>query len=257
MKILAVNGSPTMQRGMTHALLELFLEGARGAGAEIESFFLQKKKIRGCIGCYRCWVKTPGTCIQRDDMGELLEKVKEADFLVLGSPVYLDGVTAQLKAFVDRLIPLLDPHFELEDGHVRHGRRYAKLPAVALVSVAGFPEMDNFEPLVDQTERLCRNLHTRFAGWLGRPTAYVLSLGPKFQELIAPIQGAARRAGRELVETGAISPEAREAAARPVFPVEKFISRSNQYWDECIAAGKWPVDEPQCASSEEREESKG
>jgi len=45
MKIFAVNGSPNMKKGMTHILLENFLEGAREAGAEVETVFLQKKKI--------------------------------------------------------------------------------------------------------------------------------------------------------------------------------------------------------------------
>lgn len=240
MKIFAVNGSPTMKRGMTYALTEPFLAGAQEAGAEVEQVFVQRKKIAGCIGCYRCWVKTPGQCIQRDDMADLLEKVRTADYLVLATPVYLDGVTAQLKLFLDRLIPLLDPHFQLLDGHVRHTARYAKLPPLALLSVAGFPEMDNFEPLVDHMERLARNLHTRFVGWLGRPMAYVLSLGEKYAELVAGVKDSARRAGRELVDTGGISAASREAVGRSLFPVDGFISRSNADWDRCIEAGRWP-----------------
>jgi hypothetical protein len=71
--------------------------------------------------------------------------------------------------------------------------------------------------------------------------AYVLSLGAKYPEPIGAIEEAAGRAGRELVETGAISRQAREAVAAPVFPVDGFIVRSNRAWDQCIAAGKWPL----------------
>ena len=241
MKILALNGSPTMKRGMTHLLMEPFLEGARGAGAETETVFLQRKKIAGCLGCYRCWVKTPGRCVQRDDMAELLEKVREADLLVLGTPVYLDGMTAQLKLFVDRSIPLLDPHFQLLDGHCRHGRRYDKLPRVVLLGVAGFHERDNFDALIDHTARLCRNLHMDFAGSLVRPTCYVLSLEDAFPEPVRGIREAARRAGREVAETGAIAEETREAVAATVFDKEPFIQQTNRYWDRCITAGRWPL----------------
>jgi hypothetical protein len=168
--------------------------------------------------------------------------VLAADLLVLGTPVYLDGMTAQLKLFVDRLIPLLDPHFQLVDGHVRHGKRHERLPGVALVSVAGFPELDNFDPLLDHLERLCRNLHTRFVGSLVRPTSYVLSFGALFPEPVARIYEGARAAGRELVVTGEISEASRAAVAEGVFAPERFIAQSNRAWDRCIAAGKWPLD---------------
>ncbi|MBI5445300.1 MAG: flavodoxin family protein [Deltaproteobacteria bacterium] len=242
MKLLALNGSPMMKRGMTHLLMEELLAGAREAGAEAETVFLQRKKIAGCLGCYRCWVKTPGMCVQKDDMGELLARTREADCLVLGTPVYLDGMTAQLKLYVDRLIPLLDPHFELVEGHVRHGRRYERLPRVFLVSVAGFPELDNFDGLIDHVERLCRNLHVDFAGSLVRPTSYVLSLEKVLPEPVARIKAAARTAGRELVEAGRVSPETRGAVAEPVFETERFIAQSNRGWDRSIAAGKWPLE---------------
>ena len=239
MNILALNGSPTMQKGMTHILLESFIEGAREGGAEVQTVFLQKKKISGCLGCYACWLKTPGRCAQDDDGGKLLEEVRMADLLVLGTPVYLDGMTAQMKIFIDRLIPLLAPHFELVEGHCRHGRRYEKLPRVLLVSVAGFPELDNFDALIDHVERICRNLHLEFAGSLVRPACYILSMEEAFPEPVQRIKQAARQAGRELVQNGSLSPAAREAVAEPVFTKEVFLQQSNRFWDRCIAKGKW------------------
>ena len=82
MKIFAVNGSPNMKKGMTHILLEIFLEGAREAGAEVKTVFLQKKKINYCLGCFNCWVKTPGVCVHKDDMPELAEEIDiDTDFI--------------------------------------------------------------------------------------------------------------------------------------------------------------------------------
>jgi len=239
MNILALNGSPTMHKGMTHVLLTSLLDGAREAGAETKTVFLQQQKISGCLGCYNCWVKTPGSCAQHDDGAKLIEEVRQADLLVLGTPVYLDGMTAQMKIFIDRLIPLLAPHFELEEGHCRHGRRYEKLPRVVLVSVAGFHEPDNFEALIDHVERICRNLHMDFAGSLVRPACYILSMEEALPEPVGKIKQAARRAGRELVESGSISPEARAAVAEEVFTKEVFIQNSNRFWDRCIAKGRW------------------
>ncbi|HPB71336.1 MAG TPA: flavodoxin family protein, partial [Syntrophales bacterium] len=66
MKILALQGSPR-PAGYTQMVLDPFLEGARSRGAETETIFLAKQKIRPCIGCYTCWYKTPGICIHKND----------------------------------------------------------------------------------------------------------------------------------------------------------------------------------------------
>jgi multimeric flavodoxin WrbA len=238
MKIFAVNGSPNMKKGMTHVLMETFLDGAREAGAEVETIFLQKKKIRYCLGCFDCWVKTPGVCVQKDDMPELLEKVLEADWFVIGTPLYVDGMTAQTKTFLDRMIPLADPHFELVDGHYRHPQRYGKnCPGVVLVSVCGFYERDNFDGLIDHMERICRNMQSRFVGAVVRPSSYIFTLEKVLAEPVQKIKEAARRAGRELVEKGTLSPQVLDDVARDYLPKEAFLKGSNDFWDRCIKAG--------------------
>ncbi len=240
MKILALNGSPTMHKGMTHILLQEMLTGAKEAGAEVESVFLQKKKIHYCLGCYRCWLKTPGVCVHKDDMPDLLEKVREADCVVLATPLYVDGMTAQTKTFIDRLIPLGDPHFELIDGHYRHVKRYEHTPDLALVSVCGFYERDNFDGLIDHAQRICKNLRCRFAGALVRPSSYIFTLADLLPDAVAEIRQAARTAGRELVEQGTFSPATLDAVARDYLPKQAFLDGSNRFWDECIERGVFP-----------------
>ena len=240
MKIFAVNGSPNMKKGMTHILLENFLEGAREAGAEVETVFLQKKKINYCLGCFNCWVKTPGVCVHKDDMPELTEKVRQADCVVIGTPLYVDGMTAQTKTFIDRMMPLADPHFELVDGHYRHPRRYGENPPdVVLVSVCGFYERDNFDGLIDHVSRVCRNMQSRFIGAVVRPSSYMLALQEVLADQIEEIKGAARRAGRELVEKGTLSSQVLDDVARDYLPKEAFLKGSNEFWDRCIKEGKF------------------
>jgi multimeric flavodoxin WrbA len=240
MKIFAVNGSPNTQKGMTHILMEAFLEGAREAGAEAETVFLQKKKINYCIGCFRCWVTTPGVCVHKDDMAGLLEKIRQADCLVFGTPLYVDGMTAQMKTFVDRMIPLADPHFKLVDGHYRHPRRYGeKPPDVVLISVCGFYERDNFDGLIDHMERMCRNMQSRFVGAVVRPSSYIFTLEELLPEPVREIKKAIRRAGRELVEKGTLSPQVLDDVARDYLPKEAFLKGSNEFWDRCTEAGKF------------------
>ncbi|MGA2553252.1 MAG: flavodoxin family protein [Smithella sp.] len=101
MKIIGINGSPRRQNSRTGQLVNKVLESAMDKGARIEFFDITKLKIKPCTACDRCH-KT-GYCIQKDDFGVTFDKIMAADGLVLGSPVYIYQVTAQLKNWIDRL----------------------------------------------------------------------------------------------------------------------------------------------------------
>ena len=101
MKALLVNGSP--RKGNTYAALSAIEEGLRSAGGvEIDNIVLQDQKIAPCMACDACR-GNGGNCVIGDDGNDLIEKLYHADILVLGSPVYWWGVTAQLKLFLDRM----------------------------------------------------------------------------------------------------------------------------------------------------------
>ena len=98
--VLIISSSPR-KNGNSELLCKEFLEGASESGHHVEMVRLSEKKIGYCQGCYVC--RKRGKCVQEDDMPELLEKMKQADVLVLASPVYFYSMTAQLKTFIDRL----------------------------------------------------------------------------------------------------------------------------------------------------------
>lgn len=149
------NGSPRGSAGNTDRILQPFLEGAREAGAETETVYLKDKKIDYCVGCFTCWTKTPGVCIHKDDMPELLEKMRPADVLVYASPLYVYTVTAQMKAFLDRTIPLLSPYIVKRGDQFIHPRRYEdEWPKkTVLISNCGFPEKHHFSALEEMFRR--------------------------------------------------------------------------------------------------------
>ena len=127
MKITAFNGSPRGKKGNTHIMVEEFLNGAKEAGADVENIFLVEKEINHCLGCFNCWVKTPGKCVIKDDIEELLPKFIHSDIVIFATPVYVDNVTGIMKNFMDRLIPLVDPHFEKDEGgECRHLKKFKK-----------------------------------------------------------------------------------------------------------------------------------
>ncbi|MGA3359909.1 MAG: NAD(P)H-dependent oxidoreductase [Halobacteriota archaeon] len=101
MKILGINSSPRGKNSRTRALVDAVLDGARQRGAETELVDIGALDIRYCLGCQVCYAE--GECVQEDDLSDLWEKMMRADGIVIGSPVYINGVTAQLKTVIDRL----------------------------------------------------------------------------------------------------------------------------------------------------------
>lgn len=99
MKVLALNGSPR-KGGNTEVLLGAVLDGMQQAGGRIELIRLCDLSIQPCIGCGGC--DKTGRCVLEDDMGELYDKIIDAKRVIIASPIYFYGITAQAKAFVDR-----------------------------------------------------------------------------------------------------------------------------------------------------------
>lgn len=97
--IVGIQGSPRRE-GNTSLLLDAALQGAAEAGAKVLRFELNDLNIKPCQGCGGCY--ETGKCIIRDDMDLLYEAFENMDSMVLASPVYFGGVTAQAKAMIDR-----------------------------------------------------------------------------------------------------------------------------------------------------------
>jgi multimeric flavodoxin WrbA len=149
MKIFAVSGSPRKSKGITDRILKPFLEGAEEAGAEVDLLYLQGKKIKPCLGCFNCWWKTPGVCAQKDEAPELIKRYMASEVAVFATPLYVCGMTAQLKTFMDRFILMAQPFIELRDGHCTHPRRDDDGPSgMVVVSSCGFHELDNFDEMI-------------------------------------------------------------------------------------------------------------
>ncbi|MEY7999916.1 flavodoxin family protein [Clostridium sp. Mt-5] len=116
MKILAINGSPRKNKN-TATLLNKALEGAKLHGAETKLIHLYDYNYKGCVSCFGCKVKNGksyGRCSFSDDLTPVLEKAKKADAIILGSPIYLQGVTGVMKSFLERLI---FPYLKYDKNH--------------------------------------------------------------------------------------------------------------------------------------------
>jgi multimeric flavodoxin WrbA len=106
MKVIAINGSPR-KKWNTATLLEKALEGAASEGAETELIHLYDLNFKGCTSCFACKLKdgkSYGKCAMNDELTHVLAKLKDADAVILGSPIYLGNCTGEMRSFMERYI---------------------------------------------------------------------------------------------------------------------------------------------------------
>lgn len=244
MKVLALNSSPRGNgESKTEIMLNSLVAGMREAGAEVEVVSLKKKKIKPCAGCFSCWTKTPGTCVHKDDMTkELFPQWLESDLVVYASPLYHFTVNAEMKAFIERTLPVLEPFFAQKDGKTYHPLRH-KAPKVVVLSVAGFPDDTVFDQLSSWANFIYggNSIHGKsLVAEIYRPMAEALTI-PYFKTMAASILDATLQAGREIVASMNVSEETMERIRQPM--VEDpgiFLNLGNLMWKTCIAEGITP-----------------
>ncbi len=102
MKVIAFNGS-ARKEGNTAILLNLVLDELKAEGIDTELYSLAGKPVQGCIACYKCFEKKNKRCaVEKDIMNECIQKMDEADGILLGSPTYFADVSAGMKALIER-----------------------------------------------------------------------------------------------------------------------------------------------------------
>ncbi len=102
MKVLAINGSPR-RTGNTKLLIDEAAKELEKKGIEVERISITDFDVRPCVGCEKCF-KNPWSCPIKDDGKEVVKRMAAADGILIGSPVYCGGITAQLKALFDRSV---------------------------------------------------------------------------------------------------------------------------------------------------------
>jgi hypothetical protein len=137
-------------------------------------------------------------------MPAIMAKLPTADLLILASPVYVDGMTAQMKAMFDRMLAYTSPFFERVGDRTVHPKETPDKGGILVISTCGFPEREHFQVISLHFKRICQ---TRRVPWLGELLFPASSLVTSDPERVAPNLAATERAGRELVETGALTPE--------------------------------------------------
>lgn len=104
MKVLAFNGS-ARENGNTYLMVEEVFKKLRSEGIECECIQMSKMKLNGCVACYKCMENKDNKCVfgETDGINEFIQKILKADALILASPTYFADVTANMKAFIERV----------------------------------------------------------------------------------------------------------------------------------------------------------
>lgn len=126
-----------------------------------DSFTIRNMDIQYCCGCWGCWVKTPGKCIEKDDMPEILRSVINSDTTILLSNIKMGFTTSYTKKVTDKLLPLVHPYFAVVNGELHHMSRYDKYPKLGLILVdKNIKAMKGIDIITDIYKRSALNLQT-------------------------------------------------------------------------------------------------
>jgi len=161
MKVYAINGGP--RKGWnTDIMMKYFINGVNSINDKIETemVYLYDLSFKGCISCYACQLdndKTYGQCQLKDDIYELLREVPKANGVVFGCPIYLHDQTAELRAFIERLV-----YQFLSFDKSRKGNNAPKKLEMAMIYTMNVTEesmqRSNYDHILGTTERYLKNI---------------------------------------------------------------------------------------------------
>ena len=147
MKVIAFNGSPN-KSGNTYYAIRTVFDELEKHGIETEIVHLGNKAIRGCIGCNQCAKNKNEKCVLPEDgVNECIQKIKEADGIILASPTYYSGISGTMKSFLDRFFYATDSN----GGMLRHKDGAS---VVAVRRAGGIPVFNQLNNYINYAEML-------------------------------------------------------------------------------------------------------
>jgi hypothetical protein len=163
MNVVILDGSRDAQDG---GILGRLAGALADLGHKTEILTLREKQIAPCLGCFGCWVKTPGECVVDDAGRDVARAIARCELLAYFTPVTFGGVSSELKKALDRMIPNISPFFARVSGETHHRTRYARPPR--LLALGTLPAPDRaaeavFKTLVERNALNLRSAHTAAA----------------------------------------------------------------------------------------------
>ena len=153
MKITVLNGNPDADNAAFNDYLKRLSDALASDGHAVTVFELRGMDIKYCIGCFGCWVKTPGECIVPDESRDVRRAAIHSDLVLWASPVIMGFYSALLKKVTDKFLPLLHPYTVVDQGEAHHLARYDKYPLVGLLLEKGADTDDEDIKIISDIHR--------------------------------------------------------------------------------------------------------
>jgi multimeric flavodoxin WrbA len=161
MRITILNGEPNRSSEFQQVLSGVAAR-LNDLGHAVHSLDLRELDLKGCSGCFGCWVKAPGECVKRDDSAQVCRAAIGSDLLLFASPLMMGFTSALLKRAADQMVPLIHPYFVIEGGEAHHRARYAHYPKFGLLIGAGSDsDAEDIEITTAMWGRTARNMKSQ------------------------------------------------------------------------------------------------
>lgn len=224
MRVLVINASPRGEHSHTMAITRAFLSGFP-EGTAVETLALHRLQIRPCTGCLGCWTKTPGRCVQRDDMDRIYEAIARADVIVESFPLYFYGIPGPLKVMTDRCLPYTKAYgwnpeavHELRDPAMLEKR-------LVLISTCWHTGIDQLYAAVRAAyDQIAEGYQAIFC-----PQGELFAIDACRRQISAYLKDAAQ-AGQEVAQTGRIAEATAARLARPILSPATFERITRPHW---------------------------
>jgi multimeric flavodoxin WrbA len=163
MRLAILDGDERPPGTLLDQAIVRLVAAATARGATAERIRLRNLRLHQCVGCFDCWVRSPGRCRLRDDGSRIVAAAAGADVLVFASPLIMGFTSALLKRAHDRILPILLPYIRVVDGECHHGLRYQQGPDVALLYERGDATDGEVAATVGIYARFVKNIGGRLA----------------------------------------------------------------------------------------------
>lgn len=230
MNILLINGSPKGKGSNTYKLSTAFIEGLKLGSKEtvaVEELQVNQLDVKPCLGCFSCWNKTPGKCVIKDEMEEVIQKLLWADITIWSFPLYYFNVPGKLKNLIDRQLPMVLPFMVQDAESGSHPGRYDMSgKRNVLISTCGFyTAKGNYDSVLHMFNHLLGkdNYETIFCGQ--GEVFRVPELSKQTGEYLENV----KKAGTEYI-SGKITEETRKQLNTMLFDRETFEAMADASW---------------------------
>ena len=144
MKALILIGSKT-DDSESAKIYDIILEELKKLKWDATSINLEDENIAYCLGCFGCWVQTPGECVIKDYEETIVRKMVQTDLIIYITPIVFGGYSSILKKALDRQISRVLPYFTKIDGEVHHKKRYEKEQSLLGIGILDKPDVEKEE----------------------------------------------------------------------------------------------------------------